>query len=126
MINYREHPKFLFVKEEIEKYFSSGEKLGRVYLQDPEDINQKREKIQRCPLGVVAFNHGFLIVNAALETYEELKNRFDLTVEFGFGFDAASNDSRYLSKNGCENLMIGQEIGLYCIENNLIQCKEIE
>lgn len=118
-MNWREHSKFIFVKDQIEKYISSGEKLGRIFLQDPYDINEKREKIRRCPLGVVAFNHGFLIVNGSQEAYEELKNRFDLTKEFGFGFDAIT-DQRYPSQNGCENLMIGQEIGFYCIENNLI------
>lgn len=121
MINYREHPKFIFVKEEIEKYISSGEKLGRVYLQDPDDINEKREKIRRCPLGAVAFNHGFLIVNGSSEAYEQLKNRFDFNVDFGYGFDGITSNEKNPSKNGCENYMIGQEIGLYCIENNLFQ-----
>lgn len=89
-MNWREHPKFLFVKDQIEKYISSGEKLGRVYLQDLNDINENREKIRRCPLGVVAFNHGFLIANGTAEAYEELENRFDLTRDFGF--DAITQD----------------------------------
>lgn len=117
-MNYNNHSKFFFLKEEIEKYIAKGEILGTIYLNNKYDLVTKASKIRRCVLGAVAFNHN---INSDLEgeIYEQLENRFSISFSIGVGFDNVI----YSQKCGCinEDNLIGQEIAHYCLEKGWIK-----
>lgn len=121
-MNWREHPKFIFLKEEIEKYISRGEILGTLYLNHKDDLKQRAKKVRRCPLGVVSFNHNIPFTSNE-EAYPELKNRFDLSYHIGIGFDhgVCFPNRLYSYPNNNEEIMIGQEIAIFCLENKWIE-----
>lgn len=125
-MNWREHPKFQFLKQEIEKYINQGELLGTYYIANPFDVEQNSTKIRRCPLGVIALNHN-IPFSSNEEIYEEVEKRFDLSFRIGVGFDRGINfpNSPFTSDNRpCDEHFIGQEIASFCLENNWINSNE--
>ena len=119
MIN-RNHPKFLFLKQEIEKYIAQGELLGTTWLNNKHDVKNKANKIRRCPLGVVAYNND-INLGSENDRYEMLENKYSLSFRIGVGFDNVIYSQNCGLTN--EDSLIGQEIARYCLENKWIKKK---
>lgn len=112
----RENPKFIFLRDEIEKYVSNGGKVGRIYFCDSEN--------RRCPLGIFGYNHSI----PENEIVESVFEQFSLTIQVAYGFSYRTRFSetlnpksdlatkRLLSENERIDWLIGQEIAIYCIE----------
>lgn len=119
----RENPKFIFLRDEIEKYVSNGGKVGRIFLCDNEN--------RRCPLGIVGYNHSI----PENEIVDNVFKEFNLSIQIAYGFDHRTRFSenlsprvdlstkRVFSENERIDWLIGQEIAIYCIEKGFYDSK---